>query len=539
MMFKLKTLATVGLLALVATPAPSFAVPGPISPAKRLQLLQQGENAIEIWEPATAGDIADRLLDADPQDLMGVRLKALASFYSGDYDKAKRLADRAAKGDALDPSFLRVIDATWQITQSWDKTESEHFVIHHSPRDAVLAPYALDALEKARTALGKDLGWKSPDGEKVRIEVYPSSDHFARVSTLTRREIQTTGTIALCKFNRLMITTPRALVHGYPWIDTLVHEYTHMVIVKASNNTVPIWLHEGIAKYSETRWRLPPGAEMDVSIESVLAEASNKGHFIEFDRMHPSIAKLPSAWEAHLAFAEVTSAVAFIKERGGEDALSDVLNRMKGGKETKEAVAEVTGVPWKDFDNEWKTYLGEQKLKFRPELEVLPIALKDAIGNDDKDAKEQYHALKDKSRQFMRLGDLLKNENRFDAALIEYRKAQKAQGTHAPMIGHKIGLTLLRVGRLGEAASSLEDVLDLYPDYAPALVDLADVSMQKGDMEAAREFAWKAVTVNPYDPRTHKILAEACGTLGDKPCEKRHRDSLQTLQQSRHARVHE
>ena len=41
------------------------------------------------------------------------------------------------------------------------------------------------------------------------------------MSTLTEKEIETTGTIALCKYGKLMIVTPRATVFGYPWMDTL------------------------------------------------------------------------------------------------------------------------------------------------------------------------------------------------------------------------------------------------------------------------------------------------------------------------------
>ena len=112
---------------------------------------------------------------------------------------------------------------------------------------------------------------------------------------------------------------------------------------------------------------------------------------------------------------------------------------------------------------------------------------------------------------------------------MEYKKALRAQGTHAPMIGHKIGLTQLRSGQLKAAKASLEKVLELYPNYAPALTDLADVLGRRKEMAKAREYAWRAVTVNPYDPRPHRILVEACGKLGDNKCVSTHKASLDTL----------
>src|SRR5439155_1682145 len=83
--------------------------------------------------------------------------------------------------------------------------------------------------------------------------LYGEVADLAKVSTLTLKEIETSGTIALCKFNRLMIVSPRALVRGYPWLDTLAHEFTHFVVSRASHNTVPIWFHEGLAKFEEQR----------------------------------------------------------------------------------------------------------------------------------------------------------------------------------------------------------------------------------------------------------------------------------------------
>src|SRR5690606_21850179 len=129
---------------------------------------------------------------------------------------------------------------------------------------------------------------------------------LANVSTLTVQEIETSGTIALCKFNRLMVTSPKALARGYSWLDTLAHELIHLVISEKSKNTVPIWLHEGLAKYSESLWRDGvPGLALDPASENLLASAVKKNDLVTFEQMHPSMAKLPSQEKTALAFAEV------------------------------------------------------------------------------------------------------------------------------------------------------------------------------------------------------------------------------------------
>ena len=190
------------------------------------------------------------------------------------------------------------------MTSGYVEAAGKHFVIAHAPgRDELLAPYALEALDRAWAALGDDFGDR-PAG-LTRVEIYPEVADLAKVSTLTLKEIETSGTIAICKFNRLMIVSPRALVHGYPWLDTLAHEFTHYVISRASHDQVPIWLQEGLAKFEEARWRsAKQGHASTPTMEHLLAAGLARKHLITFAEMHPSMAKLPSQEDTALAFAE-------------------------------------------------------------------------------------------------------------------------------------------------------------------------------------------------------------------------------------------
>ena len=66
---------------------------------------------------------------------------------------------------------------------------------------------------------------------------------LARATGLTIRK-GLSGTIAVCKYHRLMIISPLAAANGYSWADTLAHEL-FIRYLKKSRNKVPIWLHEG------------------------------------------------------------------------------------------------------------------------------------------------------------------------------------------------------------------------------------------------------------------------------------------------------
>ena len=53
--------------------------------------------------------------------------------------------------------------------------------------------------------------WLKEQGEKIVVEIYPQAQGLAGATGLTLEEIQTTGTIALCKFHRLMLTSALAI----------------------------------------------------------------------------------------------------------------------------------------------------------------------------------------------------------------------------------------------------------------------------------------------------------------------------------------
>ena len=66
------------------------------------------------------------------------------------------------------------------------------------------------------------------------------------------------GTVALSKWNRLMITSPKALVRGYPWADTITHELVHP-IVESDFPRAPTWIDEGLASLFEAPVLPRPG----------------------------------------------------------------------------------------------------------------------------------------------------------------------------------------------------------------------------------------------------------------------------------------
>ena len=318
------------------------------------------ETELDAWDIEAAQRGLDDLLSRDRRSATAAYYRGRVLFEQGKYAEAVTAYEEArTRGAAQIEGFeieARLAKAAAEEVKGDDVHESAHFVLLTKPgKDSLLAPYALEALERAYAALTQDLG-VSP-ASKIRVEVYETAQALARVSPLTVAEIKASGTIALCKYNRLMITSPRALLRGYAWLDTLSHEFTHYLVTKKGRNTVPIWLQEGLAKFLETRWRGAPGQAVDESSAVLLTRAAREKKLIPFAAMHPSIAKLPTQEMAALAFAEVEAAIRLLHQRGGQRALTELVAAMAAGSSDESAVAQAYGKPFAQFEQDWRADL--------------------------------------------------------------------------------------------------------------------------------------------------------------------------------------
>jgi hypothetical protein len=191
--------------------------------------------------------------DADVLTASG-ELRLLEGDYRGgarDLEEAIRIGGSNESRALLSEVLGRTRDTTIAFLEA--RSSDGRFVVRYAPGpDIALVPYALEALEQIATALERDLGYRMP--VPVRLEIYPTPSALASVSTLTVDEIERTGTIALCKWDRLMVTSPRALVHGYPWVDTIGHEYVHLVLTRMSGDIEASSRRRGSTKPRSICW---------------------------------------------------------------------------------------------------------------------------------------------------------------------------------------------------------------------------------------------------------------------------------------------
>jgi tetratricopeptide (TPR) repeat protein len=509
------------LLALaLALPSPSLGAEAPAT----TQMSRLGGNMV----PSTEGVRAEKLLDewrfpegeaalAELERNQGGTAEALylrgyALFLAGDY--AASLAKLRAGLDAApeDPnikSLGALAEAAQKATSGHREQRSQHFVLRFPPEDAVLADYALDTLESALATLKTDLGYEP--SRPIRVDMYRSPSDLAAVSTLTEAEVQRTGTIALCKWARLMATSPRALSYGYPWLDTLAHELVHYAVSSLTRDQTPVWLQEGLAKFLERRWRDMPDAKLPPVMQHQLARALTTGKLISFDRMHPSMAKLPTAEDASLAFAEVVTAIASLHASGGMAALRTAVTAVRDGTDARTAVARASGGTWQEFERNWKTFMAAQKYRTFPGMDPVERKFRksSAIASQRGPSEDEEIMSLTAPARYLRLGNMLLRRSRAKSAAIEYEKGAKLAGNSHWLFDVKLGRTYLALGQPERALKSVDSLRSLQPELPWPHLIAGRALLETGKPTEAIAALERSLGTNPFDPSVHCALAEA------------------------------
>jgi Flp pilus assembly protein TadD len=516
-----------GAVALVpGTPARAVGA----APEEITSLARVAEKQLDEWRfgegRAGVAELA-RLAPGAPQTLY---LQGYLHFLEGDYGEAVRKLEAALAAGARDATAVNARELRGLAVEARDAVKDHreerfgHFLFRYPAVDAVLVPYAREALEAAYRALHDDLGFEAE--LPIRIEIYRSPSDLAAVSSLTVAEVARTGTIALCKWARLMVTSPRALATGYPWLDTINHELVHYAVSSLTHDRAPVWLQEGLAKFLERRWHEPAGGRIPPAMEHMLAKALRSGKLISFEAMHPSMAKLPSAEDATLAFAEVANAVAHLYAEKGAAGLRDAVKRVADGTDAREAVAAAAGVTWPEFERGWRAYMAAQKYRTFPGIDfpTTHIRKAGAIASQRKPSEDEALSPSGKpststtaALKFLRLGNMLLRRDRPRAAVIEYEKGGKAvasagHGVDAAAVWLfpvKLGRTYLVLGEADRALAALDPVRVIYPDLPWPHVIAGEAELAKGAPAAAVVELRAALASNPFDPEVHCTLASA------------------------------
>ena len=482
--------------------------------------------AMERWDYPEATGLL-RAMEAEAEGATPTRfVRGKLAYHEGRYAEAiVDLEAAAAEAPELQAiTELRdLVVSTAEVVADYAThvTSDGLFEIRYdASRDAVLIPWAEETLEAAYYEIGYDLGyWPSPP---IRVEIYPRSSTLAAVSSLTEEAIETSGTIALCKYNKLMFTSPRATLRGYGWRTTLAHEYVHYVVGHRVQEGLPIWFHEALAKWYEGRWTGERAMTLAPSREELLSERIEAGALVTFEQMHPSMAYLPSPEDASTAYAQVFTIIEYLLERRGPSIVRAILDEAAARGDIVEAFAAALGEPFETFEGNWMRYL-----EARPRVEI-PGQFREEMqlrAEDADDAPSDAFAGVDavEAEELLRLGELLRARGYVAGAVEEYEKAELLLGDANPLLQNALAQAYIDLGSPGEALAALEQVVNWHPGFYRSHLHRAQALAALARYEEAVQAFTAAGGINPFDPDVHRGLAAAYDALGDVSGAARHR----------------
>lgn len=427
-------------------------------------------------------DAARKVLEAgDPDNAIVASELGRLALYAADCDRAAEIFGRPDLSKIAELATLaevsrgcaRVTAATVVVE---DKAAGVR-VRFQDEGDQALFPLIVETTVKARDMLATALGatWNHP----TDITVVRDHLSLSAMTGLPYEAARTTGTVAVAKWGRVTMISPRASQHGYPWRDTLAHELTHLAVTRQSLDRAPLWLQEGLAKNHETRWRAPGPFDDRPSADAVARRGIEKKLDLPLDKLGPSIAMLPSADAAMVAFAEVTSFIAFLTQKSSPDVLPRLLVALRT-QDVDPALKAVTGLTLAEWDKEWRGELTRRKVE--PETQTVLAAARDPF----------------------RLAELLLARGHAKEALTQLDQLPK-EALDDPSVRYARARALEALGRAEEAKALVANPKEVSFSYGPfwALrARLAGSAMGEGDFV-------EALAHDPFG------VEAACAVVGD------------------------
>jgi len=321
---------------------------------------------------------ATELLQQSRVESAGLTLeRARLAVYLGECDRAEAILSNPLFSESREGASLA------ELAKSCARATAAGFVLEDKQRgvwlrlqddaDRALAPFIFEVAAQARDTVSKEVGIDLP--RPLRIDLVRDLFSLSSVSGLPLKAAETTGTLAVARWGRVIMLSPRAPVQGYPWQDTLAHEITHLLVTRATRDFAPLWMQEGLAKRFEVRWRPARPFDRPDWADTGARNAALDGRSVGIDKLGPSIAMLPTPEAAGIAFAEVTSFMHFFIVQNGEPALRLLLADLRGNGPAgaEAALLSVTGYGLSEWNTRWQRFLREP-VKPVAEAPLHPVA---------------------------------------------------------------------------------------------------------------------------------------------------------------------
>src|SRR5579863_2497071 len=223
--------------------------------------------------------------------------------------------------------------------QSYRENESIHFTLHYDGNaEPELAKEMLRALEMHFGAIESELNYTPPDS--ISVVLY-TQQAFADIT-------RAPSWVGALNDGRIRVPV-QGLTSLTPDLSRILkHELTHSFVQQKTHGRAPIWLHEGIAQWTEGQ------RSRDNAV--VLVQVYNEKQALPLGEMESSWMQLPTS-VASYAYAWALANVEYIVQADGMGDMERILNLVGEGSSTEAAIQEVLHLSYDDLEKETVNYL--------------------------------------------------------------------------------------------------------------------------------------------------------------------------------------
>ncbi len=265
----------------------------------------------------------------------------------GDENEGWTLAQAVHERDGYDVEAYNLITLRDTLAK-YASLENEHFIVRMTSREsAVYGAQVMGLLARAREALVTRYGVQL--SEPTRVDIFGDQKDFA-VRTFGMPDVQ--GFLGVCFGRVITANSPVALGgKGANWESVLWHEFCHVVTLQFTKNRMPRWLSEGISVYEEGRADPAWGMQMTPRYRQMIRD----GKLTPIVRLSSVFLTAPSQEAVQFAYFQSSLVVEFIVERYGIDALKAVLESLRDGADSLDALAR-HAAPLGELDKEFAVF---------------------------------------------------------------------------------------------------------------------------------------------------------------------------------------
>ena len=250
------------------------------------------------------------------------------------------------------------------IQYDWHVLEQGNMAVwwHDRPQEFgdTVFDIAEQAMREQRKLFGIELEFP------IRLIIYNTDEEFAEW------HYASTEYIGGQAFPTLGITTQ--IVEDVYWqeewlMEVVPHEISHLYFFQVTYNPLveaPTWLDEGVAQLNE----------FGDTTDSLRAarDAIRSGNYLPLWSLSGSFDDTDED-KFSQAYNESISAVTYLVDVYGEDALSLLFAEYKQGRPTREAFPNAIGVSFEEFEQGWLDWLGAPVGTYFPPVEITPLPM--------------------------------------------------------------------------------------------------------------------------------------------------------------------